>query len=86
MQAGAKTIDGVDLSPGMLKIAEKAGIYRHLATADLSKKISDRGDASYDVVTCVGTLTHGHVGPVPALEEFARITRKDGVIVCYCPG
>lgn len=72
-QAGAKTIDGVDLSPEMLKVAEKTGVYRSLTTADLSKPIN-RQDGE------MGTLTHGHVGPIPALQEFVRITKSGGVV------
>ncbi|KJX93858.1 type 11 methyltransferase like protein [Zymoseptoria brevis] len=79
-KAGARNIDGVDLSEGMLKVARKLGIYSDLATADLSKPI-EKPDGSYDIVVCVGTLTHGHVGPRPALEEMARITKKGGVVV-----
>ncbi|KAF2757315.1 S-adenosyl-L-methionine-dependent methyltransferase [Pseudovirgaria hyperparasitica] len=79
-QAGAKTIDGLDLSPSMLKIARELGVYRALDTADLSKKIEKESHA-YDVVTCVGTLTHGHVGPDPALKEFVRVAKKGGVVV-----
>ena len=79
-QAGASNIDGIDLSPGMLRVAEKKGVYQSLEPTDLSKPIS-KDDEVYDAVTCVGTLTHGHVGPVPALSEFARVTRKSGVIV-----
>ncbi|KAI3400735.1 hypothetical protein diail_1944 [Diaporthe ilicicola] len=80
-QLGAKHIDGVDLSTGMLKEAEKTGHYRDLAPADLGKPLSEKADASYDVVTCVGTLKEGHVGPVPALKEFVRVLNKDGVVV-----
>ena len=80
-QAGAKTIDGIDLTPAMLKVAEKTGVYRHLAPADLSKEIPKTSDASYYVVTCVGTLTYGHVGPVPALREFVRVTKGGGIVV-----
>ena len=35
---------------------------------------------SYDVVVCVGTLTHGHVGPA-AFGEFVRLARPGGTIV-----
>lgn len=80
VNAGAKTMDGLDLSPGMLKVAAKTGIYRSLAPADLSKPIPDTRDESYDIVTCVGTLTHGHVKPVPALREFVRVVRRGGYI------
>ena len=77
---GAKTIDGVDFSSGMLKVAQRTGLYRSLAQVDLTREIPDQQDESYDVVTCLGTLTHGHVGPVPALGEFVRITKRNGII------
>lgn len=76
---GARTIDGVDLSPGMLEKAEQTGVYRRLAPADLSRALPVPAD-SYDVVVCVGTLTHGHVGP-GAFGEFVRLTRPGGTIV-----
>lgn len=76
---GYSTIDGVDLSEGMLSQAAKTGAYRHLGTADLTQRL-DFPDASYDGVTCVGTLTLGHVGP-EALEELARVTKPGGYVV-----
>lgn len=80
VNAGAKVMDGLDFSEGMLKMAAKTGIYRSLKPADLSKPIPETQDGSYDVVTCVGTLTHGHVKAVPALEEFVRVVRRGGFI------
>jgi len=77
---GAKDIDGADLSEGMIRVAEQTGAYRHLTTVDLSKAI-DKPDDTYEVVTCVGTLTQAHVGPDPALKEFVRISKKGGVVV-----
>lgn len=71
---GLKVLDGVDLSSGMLDVARETGIYTSLSVADLSIRISQPND-SYDVVICVGTLTHGHVGPSPALGEFVRIVK-----------
>jgi len=78
-QLGAQKVDGVDLSPGMLDIARKAGVYRHLDTADLSTQLVHK-DNTYDAICCVGTLTQGHVGPV-ALDEFVRITKPNGFVV-----
>ena len=78
-QQGAKYIDGVDISPGMLDVARKRGVYTSLEEADLASTIP-KPDESYDVVICVGTLTEGHVGP-SALDEFSRIVRKGGFIV-----
>lgn len=79
-QAGAKAIDGVDLSQGMLDIARETGVYRNLEVADLSTRLTQK-DNAYEVITCVGTLTHGHVGPDPALSEFVRIVQKGGIVV-----
>jgi predicted TPR repeat methyltransferase len=78
-QAGAKKIDGVDLSEAMLKVAGKTGVYQNLAPADLSVPL-EKPDKEYDVVTCVGTLTKTHVGPVPAIKEFVRVTKNGGII------
>ena len=77
---GAKNIDGLDLSPAMLKEASKAGIYQDLAQANLTQPIQ-KEDNSYDIVTCVGTFTSGHVGPDPALREIIRVTKKGGFVV-----
>lgn len=79
-QAGAKNIDGIDISPGMLEVARRTGVYRDLSIADMSKVI-EKQDQSYDVITCVGTFTAGHVGPVPALQELVRVVKKDGLVV-----
>ncbi|KAF1958515.1 S-adenosyl-L-methionine-dependent methyltransferase [Byssothecium circinans] len=76
---GAKDVDGADLSPGMLDVARKTKAYKDLDPVDLSKPLT-KADDSYDVVTCIGTLTHAHVGP-EVLSEFVRVVKKDGWIV-----
>ncbi|KAL3456161.1 S-adenosyl-L-methionine-dependent methyltransferase [Aspergillus heterothallicus] len=73
-------IDGADLSPPMLDIARGTGVYRDLIRADLTRPI-DRKDETYDMVTCCGTFTRGHVGPDPALREFLRVLKQGGIIV-----
>lgn len=78
--AGAKAIDGLDLSPAMLTVANQTGACRSLAQADLTRRI-EKADEIYDIVTCVGTFTLGHVGPNPALREFVRVTRRNGIVV-----
>lgn len=74
------TIDGIDISTGMLEVAAKTGVYRDLKPANLAESI-DMSDETYDVVVCVGTLTGGHVGPVPALKEFVRVLKSGGLVV-----
>lgn len=77
---GAKVIDGADLSPAMLKVARQTGVYRNLTQVDLTRRMA-ADDNTYDIVTCVGTFTLGHVGPDPALREFIRITKSNGIVV-----
>ncbi|RYP20941.1 hypothetical protein DL765_002478 [Monosporascus sp. GIB2] len=79
-RGGATTIDGLDLSPAMLGVAEQTGVYRSLDLGDLTQKV-DKPDETYDIITCVGIFTHGHVGPSPALREFARLVKKNGIVV-----
>lgn len=83
-QAGARNIDGVDLSPGMLDVARDTGFYRKLDVADLSRPLSAK-DQTYDAVICVGTLTEAHVGP-EAIDEFVRVVKKGGFIVATVLG
>lgn len=77
---GATVIDGLDLSPAMLQVAARTGVYRQLEVGDLTKPLAKPSDA-YDVVTCAGTFTHGHVGPAPALRELVRLARRGGLVV-----
>ena len=63
----------------MLERARATGAYRDLDTADLTVPLA-AADGTYDVLVCVGTLTHGHVGP-SALAEFARVVRSGGHVV-----
>ncbi|KAL4865536.1 hypothetical protein BDV12DRAFT_174504 [Aspergillus spectabilis] len=73
-------IDGADLSPPMLKIAKDTGVYRNLMQVDLTQPL-EQPDESYDLITCCGTFTQGHVGPDPALREFVRLVKAGGIIV-----
>merc|ERR1711959_792977 len=63
----------------MLKVASQTKAYKALDTTDLSKPL-DENNESFDVVTCIGTLTHAHVGP-EVLSEFVRVVKKQGWIV-----
>jgi predicted TPR repeat methyltransferase len=70
---GVTVVDGVDLSPEMLAIAETSGEYRRLFVADLNA-LDDQPSASYAASISAGTFTTGHVGPevVPRLLELLR--------------
>jgi predicted TPR repeat methyltransferase len=79
MKLGAKHIDGIDISPGMLEVAERTGVYDSLNVGNLAETL-DIPSRLYDAVICVGTMTEGHVGP-EAFEEFVRVTKPGGFIV-----
>jgi predicted TPR repeat methyltransferase len=76
---GLTTIDGLDISAGMLAKARGTKVYRHLDRADLTATLPV-ADGSYDAVVCVGTLTEGHLGP-EVLPEFLRVVRPGGLVV-----
>ncbi|MBT2504496.1 class I SAM-dependent methyltransferase [Streptomyces sp. ISL-98] len=79
VQRGFSTLDGVDLSQGMLNIARSKGIYRQLEIADITRPLPfDPG--SYGAVVCVGTFTAGHVGP-EGIDPLVGVARKGGYVV-----
>ncbi len=77
---GYRNLDGIDLSPDMVRVAAQRGIYRELLVGDVTTGL-EREDASYDGVISSGTFTHGHVGPEP-LDEIFRILKPAGVLAC----
>ena len=77
---GYRNLDGIDLSPDMVRVAGQRGIYRELLVGDVNQQL-ERDDASYDGVISTGTFTHGHVGPGP-LGEIFRILKPGGVLAC----
>lgn len=76
---GMLEIDGLDVSPQMLAIAAKKGLYRKTIEADLTQTL-DIADGVYGAVVSSGTFTHGHVGP-DALDELLRIARSGAIFV-----
>ena len=80
------SIDGIDLSAAMLRVASQTGVYRKLVQADLTRQLVDLPDEAYDIVTCVGTFTQGHVGPTPALREFVRVSKDNAIIAATALG
>lgn len=77
-------VDGVDISPEMLEVAGRKGVYRSLVRADLTQAL-EIGDSSYAGLVSAGTFTHGHVGPA-CLPELMRIARPDAVFALAING
>ena len=79
-EKGYSNLDGIDLSPDMVRVAAQRGIYRELLVGDVNQALECE-DSSYDGVISSGTFTHGHVGPQP-LDEIFRILKPGGVLAC----
>ncbi len=76
---GETAMDGLDLSPEMLAVAEAKGLYRSCIEGDLLGRLPI-ADATYGALLSAGTFTHGHVGP-EALVEVLRVARP-GALLC----
>lgn len=70
-------IDGVDLTPEMLEVARRKGIYRSLRVADITS--TGLPAETYDV--CTQSLADEHLPDIrPLYQEVARVTKAGG---CY---
>jgi predicted TPR repeat methyltransferase len=76
---GFGSVDGLDLSPAMIRQARRRRVYHDLGPADLSRSVPG-ARAKFDVVTCVGALAPGHLGP-DALGGLVRATVAGGYVV-----
>ncbi|MEM9472501.1 MAG: class I SAM-dependent methyltransferase [Pseudomonadota bacterium] len=77
---GFTCIDGVDLSPDMLEIAQSKGLYRHLTEADLNQPFG-LPDSPYTAIVSAGTFTSGHVGANGFHNLFAHL-KNGGLMAC----
>lgn len=77
---GFELIDGVDLSPEMLKIAKANQLYQTLIEANLNRPLN-LPHSPYTVIVSAGTFTTGHVGAEGFHNLFAHL-QKDGLMAC----
>lgn len=76
---GYGRVEGVDLSPGMLRVAARKGVYDRLAEGNLAGKLPFE-NGRFSAAVCAGVFTVGHVGP-EGLDELMRVVRPSGVLV-----
>ena len=72
-------IDGVDRSEGMMEIAKDKEIYQNLYYMDCNKPL-DLEESKYDGIICSGGFSKKQIRAKPAIEEFCRLIKKDGII------
>jgi SAM-dependent methyltransferase len=71
-------VDGIDITPEMLAVAQARRIYRHLRIADVCNTGLAAG--SYDA--CIQSLADEHLPDLkPLYQEAARITKNGGYFV-----
>jgi len=74
---GYQDLFGIDMSPGMLKEAERKGIYRGLERAILGEPLG-YADGHFDAVLSVGTIG---TAPPESFDELIRVVKSGGYIV-----
>ena len=78
-RVGFTRITALDLSPGMLTVANSKFVYEDLVVGELGKPLAFE-TGRFAGTTCIGTLTFGHA-PAESLDELARVTRSGGTVV-----
>jgi predicted TPR repeat methyltransferase len=76
---GFTSIEGLDLSAGMLRVAADKGVYTALCEAALGAPLP-YPDGHFDAVLVAGAFTPGHA-PAESLDELTRITRSGGLVL-----
>ena len=79
-EAGYGTIDGCDLTPGMLAQARERGIYRRLFEADLNRPLRDVPDGAYGAAVAVGVFSFSLIHP-DAMDEILRLLAPGAPLV-----
>ena len=76
---------GVDLAPGMIKIAAARAEERNLEYREMNAEELDLPDNLFNVVLCqLGLMLFGR--PEAALREMTRVVKKGGTVACLVQG
>ncbi len=76
---GYPQVEALDLSAGMLRVAERKGVYAALHQLALGTDLPF-ADGAFAGIVSTGVFTTGHVG-AEALPELLRICRAGGALV-----
>lgn len=75
-EAGFTTIDGVDVSDGMLRVARRKGVYRALDTIADDDTMAER-TGSYATVAAIGVIGSG-AAPLAVFDRLWALLPKGG--------
>jgi SAM-dependent methyltransferase len=78
-ERGYRDLEGLDLSPGMLREAAAKGCYQALHEAALGGPLA-LPTAAFDAVICVGVFVMGHAS-ASSFDEMLRVTRPGGYLL-----
>jgi predicted TPR repeat methyltransferase len=71
-------LDGVDLSPGMVELGRRRGIYAAIEVASLQEALDRAAAQSYDLVTAADVLVY--IGALDTVfAGLARVLKPDGL-------
>jgi predicted TPR repeat methyltransferase len=70
---------GIDISPNMLELARKKGVYKDLRQMELGGKLDLPTDA-FSAVVSTGVFAAGHAPP-ESFEELIRTTKAGGHVI-----
>ncbi len=76
---GYNNITGIDLSEGMLEIANQKNLYSELRQMTLGEHL-DFPDNTFSAIISSGTITPGHAPP-QTFDELIRVAKKDALII-----
>ena len=76
---GLAPVEGLDLSAGMLAVAQRRGTYQRLHQLALGGPLPF-ADGQFAAIISTGVFTTGHVG-AEALDELVRILKPGGPLV-----
>jgi predicted TPR repeat methyltransferase len=76
---GYEHIEGIDISAGLLALAEQTGAYSRLRRVDMQRFPLPFEDGEFDAVNFIGALTYFETDQI--LRELCRIVRSGGHVV-----
>jgi SAM-dependent methyltransferase len=76
---GYLRVDGIDISPRLLEIAERTGAYSRVLRVDMQQYPFPFEDGEYDAVMFIGALTYFETNDV--LRELCRVVHPGGHVV-----